>query len=420
MRRPIPLFAVGLIALVCTATPAHAQIWKRLKEKVTAKVDSAANAAADSTMDKAVRHATCVVTNTECIAAAEANGQPVVITDAQGNKVSTADSAQAMTNAAPKTAAAGSGTTAGDLPPQAFVNYDFVPGDSVLFFEDFTHDVVGDAPQRVIPTSGNVEVADYRGARWYRSNSAGGSLEIDLPVVLPQRFTFEADLASMDSWGPTIDFSNGASGHDEVVFQGAAGVGNFTSEPIPYDGWHVYHARVMADGPYVKVYVDGKRVANAPRVNIGRSNKILMTYGGNEASPFYITNIRVAEGGKPILWDALMAKGRVATHGILFATGSAHIRPESKPTLQLIADMLKAHADLKLTIEGHTDNTGAPAANETLSDQRAASVKTYLVSNFGIDGSRLDTKGYGDTKPVAPNTTAEGRQENRRVELVKR
>ena len=81
--------------------------------------------------------------------------------------------------------------------------------------------------------------------------------------------------------------------------------------------------------------------------------------------------------------------------------------------------MLKAHADLKLMIEGHTDNVGAAAANQTLSEQRAAAVKQFLVSTYGIDAARLQTKGYGSSKPISPNTTPEGRQNNRRVELVK-
>lgn len=82
--------------------------------------------------------------------------------------------------------------------------------------------------------------------------------------------------------------------------------------------------------------------------------------------------------------------------------------------------MLKDHADLSLTIEGHTDNTGAPEANQSLSEKRAAAVKAYLVSTFGIADSRLEAKGFGASKPAASNDTPEGRQQNRRVELVKR
>src|SRR5581483_11521670 len=116
---------------------------------------------------------------------------------------------------------------------------------------------------------------------------------------------------------------------------------------------------------------------------------------------------------------ALAASGRVATHGILFATGSDAIRPESKPTLDQIGDMLKEHPTLRLAIEGHTDNVGNVPSNQALSEKRAAAVKQYLVSHYGVDGSRLTPKGLGSSQPAAPNTTPEGRQTNRRVELVK-
>jgi outer membrane protein OmpA-like peptidoglycan-associated protein len=131
-----------------------------------------------------------------------------------------------------------------------------------------------------------------------------------------------------------------------------------------------------------------------------------------------IASIRVAEGGKK-LYDLISTKGRASTHGILFDEGSDHIRGESTPTLAEIGDMLKTHGPLSLTIEGHTDNVGSAASNKTLSEKRALSVKQYLVSKYGIAATRLKTVGYGSTKPVGPNTTAEGRQNNRRVELVK-
>jgi outer membrane protein OmpA-like peptidoglycan-associated protein len=123
-------------------------------------------------------------------------------------------------------------------------------------------------------------------------------------------------------------------------------------------------------------------------------------------------------GGKK-LYDALSEAGRVATQGIYFDTGSDRIRPESTPTLKEIGEMLKEHADLKLTIEGHTDNVGGADANKALAEKRAAAVKSFLVASYGVDASRLQTAGFGDQEPVAPNTTPEGRQQNRRVELVK-
>lgn len=81
--------------------------------------------------------------------------------------------------------------------------------------------------------------------------------------------------------------------------------------------------------------------------------------------------------------------------------------------------MLKEHGDLKLAIEGHTDNVGAAASNQTLSEKRAAAVRQYLIDKYSIDGARLTAKGLGATKPVTSNDTPEGRQNNRRVDLVK-
>ena len=95
------------------------------------------------------------------------------------------------------------------------------------------------------------------------------------------------------------------------------------------------------------------------------------------------------------------------------------MRPESRPVLKEIAGTMKKYGDLKILIEGHTDNVGAAASNLSLSDQRAAAVKATLVADFGLSADRITTKGFGDTKPSVPNATAAGRAQNRRVEIVK-
>jgi len=120
------------------------------------------------------------------------------------------------------------------------------------------------------------------------------------------------------------------------------------------------------------------------------------------------------------LAKALNDKGSVAIHGILFDTGKATIRPESATAIAPIGELLKTSPVLKLEIQGHTDNVGAAAANLKLSQDRAAAVKAYIVSTFGIAAERLTTAGLGDTKPVGDNTTDAGRASNRRVELVKK
>jgi outer membrane protein OmpA-like peptidoglycan-associated protein len=111
--------------------------------------------------------------------------------------------------------------------------------------------------------------------------------------------------------------------------------------------------------------------------------------------------------------------GRARIYGINFDTDSDVIREESKPTLDRIAAVLKAHADWKLTVEGHTDSTGTAEHNRQLSQKRAESVKAYLQA-AGIEAARLQAAGLGATKPVAGNDTALGRAQNRRVELAKR
>ncbi len=117
---------------------------------------------------------------------------------------------------------------------------------------------------------------------------------------------------------------------------------------------------------------------------------------------------------------ALEQSKRIAIYGIHFDFNSATVRPESQGVIRDIADILKQHAEWKLTIEGHTDNVGGAAYNLDLSKRRAEAVRTILVSRYGIAASRLSSAGYGFTHPKASNATEAGRAENRRVELVRR
>jgi len=331
------------------------------------------------------------------------------------------DEPKADSSKAAPTAARSSASESASDTSKAFVNYDFVPGDKVLFAEDFSTDKVGDLPSRVKVESGNWEVANFKGQRFLRTTS-GGDIMIPLPSTLPQKFTVEMDLVHAWGWTPRIFFvpSDGDQRHThQSVFVGSTGgIGDFSSAALVNRDKELYHVRLMVDGEHAKVYEDEKRVANVPTAKLGRSNGIWVHGTGSDNEPFYITNIRVAESNTS-LFDVLNASGRVATHGILFDVNSDHIRPESAPTLLEISDMLKTHPDLKLTIEGHTDNTGDAAANQALSERRAASVKSALASSYGIDASRLATRGFGASKPAASNDTPEGRQQNRRVELVK-
>ncbi len=110
---------------------------------------------------------------------------------------------------------------------------------------------------------------------------------------------------------------------------------------------------------------------------------------------------------------------KVRIYGIYFDFASAEIKPQSKPTLDEIAEVMAAHPEWKLNVAGHTDNVGGDAFNLQLSQQRAEAVKAALVTQYKISAERLATAGFGASSPVETNETMEGRARNRRVELSK-
>lgn len=104
---------------------------------------------------------------------------------------------------------------------------------------------------------------------------------------------------------------------------------------------------------------------------------------------------------------------------ISFDTDQARIKAESEPAVAEIGKLLQASPTLKLAVEGHTDNAGTPAHNQTLSEARAREV-VRLIAGQGIAADRLQATGFGQSRPLADNATEDGRAKNRRVELVKR
>lgn len=331
--------------------------------------------------------------------------------------------------AAPADGAAAQGAASTPAGTGAWVNYDFKPGERVLFADDFMRDQVGDFPRRLRFESGNMELAEWRDARWLRATAWPSVFAIPLPETLPERFTLEMEIVpGRANSHVELHFSDRAPQYVAARYHGSkveAGINRsngavaVAKTPANIPEGTPFMLRVMSDGRYVKVYVGETRVANVPNAEIGRADRILVRLPGGDEEPSFVRDIRVAAGGRD-LYDALAENGRVATQGIYFDTGSDRIRPESTPTLKEIAAMLREHADLKLLIEGHTDAVGEAAANQRLSERRAAAVKAALVADFGVDGGRLETAGFGATKPVAKNDTAEGKQQNRRVELVRR
>lgn len=139
---------------------------------------------------------------------------------------------------------------------------------------------------------------------------------------------------------------------------------------------------------------------------------------------YYQTIVHLKEMQQEVVVDAvtldneIKQNGHVAIYGIHFNTGKADIQPDSEATLKEIVTLMQQDPALHLRVEGHTDNQGNATANESLSEMRAQSVVAWLAAH-GVPAARLTAKGFGQTKPVADNSTEEGRAKNRRVELAK-
>jgi OmpA-OmpF porin, OOP family len=144
--------------------------------------------------------------------------------------------------------------------------------------------------------------------------------------------------------------------------------------------------------------------------------------GGNDNNDFYIvTTVQLEEMKQDVssadILQALNTEGHIALY-INFETGRSEIKQESQQVIEQIRETLSANPTLKISIEGHTDNAGNSASNQTLSENRAKSVMNALLASK-IDKGRMTAKGWGQTKPIADNTSEDGKAKNRRVEIVK-
>ncbi|MCM2271598.1 MAG: OmpA family protein [candidate division Zixibacteria bacterium] len=323
---------------------------------------------------------------------------------------------------------------------QLFTKFDYVPGQTVLFYDDLSGEELGEFPSRWSLDGGVFEIAKVGQDNWIMASARGGiSPKINVNQ-LPEKFTVEFEFLNRTAvYGGAYNLQIGlmradgyAAAHLELftntsaLFFMADENGNesrISDKKLPESFKEGIHTiRVMVTKSSVKCYVDNERVANAPRTAGFTPVSFLIKFhaddGDLEKEKLFIRNFRFAEGGKTMR-EQLDESGKIVTHGIYFDVNSDQIKGESYKTLADIGSMLTDDAALKLAIEGHTDSDGSDASNLELSQRRAESVKKYLVDTYKVDASRLDPKGMGETKPIDANTTPEGKANNRRVELVK-
>jgi OmpA-OmpF porin, OOP family len=331
---------------------------------------------------------------------------------------------------------------------KVYTKYDFIPGDRVIFFDDFSDTEVGEFPRKWTlegpkPGGNNtVDVVEYQGRHFLRSvpgakNQAPATqyLRLEQKGDFPERFTIEFDavLAPIND-SPVYEimykvlmvpadkkidiFRRNSPG--AIHISGQENQSANTSTIVQLNDGRVHHIAISVNGTFVKAYIDNQRVINDPdgvRRPIRQIGLQMSTPNNFRSEKLLFTSFRLAEGGKDIR-SALETDGRIITHGILFDTGKATLKPESLPTLKKILTLLNDDPGLRFSIEGHTDNQGGKGINQPLSENRAATVMNWLEDK-GIDGSRLKSAGFGDSRPIDSNKSAEGRANNRRVEFVR-
>lgn len=398
--------------LLATSLHVSAQSWlekigKRVKDKVVEKVEQHIEDKADAATDKVLDKSEEVVKKGE--KKRERGTDTTQAGDDDKTKTSTRQSEQASIS---------------------YAKYDFVPGNELIFEDDLKGEKKGEFPSKWDLVEGNAEIAEIDGENTLAivGYTYITPLFKDHSLQLPDEFTLEFDVYLDGKEGEsTVELLNA---NDEVIANSLFwkdntrflfNWNNNTAEKSceeTFDnslGWH--HYALSFNKRAIKVYMDTKRVANIPNLSEKPAKVKFFARGPEDNSTTHLRNIRMAKGAVP-LYDKLMTEGKIITYGITFDVGKADIKPQSLGTINEILSILKKYPDLKFSVEGHTDNTGNAAKNQSLSEARAQAVCKQL-QQMGIDGARLSAKGYGMSKPIDSNNSPEGRAKNRRVELIK-
>jgi len=321
-----------------------------------------------------------------------------------------------------------------------WTNYDFVAGEKIIFEDLLVGEENGEFPSRWDLLSGSAEVASLNGENvihFSNSNSIVFPL-MDKKDFLPEVFTIEFDVFFEDGgakWSDIykIRFYEGIGNSARIDGKNVSPIeigwnhvtmGQFGGKTKSYvdekKNWQPKwkHIAIAFNKRSLKVYMNEERMLNIP--NLGYKPKMFSIgghYDDRNINMSSIKNIRINEGGKK-LYDRIVAEGKIVTHGILFDVNKSTIKNESMGTINEIVKLMKEHPELNFRIDGYTDGEGEESYNQKLSEERAAAVQSLLIQS-GINASRLESKGYGETDPIDTNSTPEGRANNRRVEFVK-
>ncbi len=345
--------------------------------------------------------------------------------------------------------ASGSNTTNGNSPAdlKVYTKFDFVPGSSILYYDNFEKDNIGEAPLGWI-TSGSAEVVKIEGldGNWVKmSSTSTRHIVRNKKQSWGNNFTIEFDLLMVKSdYDPrlviTLINTSGKMVTDESILQenkpvltfesiiapgaksraslvskeGKTISDNMTAE-LPYTNTVPVHISMCVQGKRFRLWWNEKKLYDLATIDEEyMPNQFGFLFGSVGGSDFYVSNIRVAKDIPDT--RAKFEEGKVVSN-LLFKTGTSNLKPESMGAMLDISKILK-EVTSSVNIIGHTDSDGEDASNQKLSQERAETVKSILVKQYGIDGSLLTTEGRGETQPIADNKTAEGKAQNRRVEFI--
>jgi len=333
---------------------------------------------------------------------------------------------------------------------KTYSKYDFVPGEKIIVFEDFMQDAVGDLPAKWNTNSaGEIVTVEGKQGHWFQLTKPGWFMP-DFIDSLPTEFTLEYDMfadAPVHSWGFTTgladlkDKEKPTDGTNHVnsfilnILPGTDGNGNTDYDRTKNGVWdagsnsptshfkdisRTYHIAIWRQKERLRIYFDEDKAWDVPKAFLpeAKLNSVYFLMQLSDKWHFFIGNIRLAVGA-PDTRKKILEQNKWVTHGILFDVNSATIKPESYGTLKEMANVLTEFSDLKVKIVGHTDADGKDDANLELSKKRAASVKEALTKEFGIDSSRMETDGKGESEPIDKNDNPAGKANNRRVEFIK-
>ena len=339
------------------------------------------------------------------------------------------------------------------IPLRAYSKFDFVPGEQLIAFEDFSQDVIGDFPAKW-NTNSSGEIVTIEGAegQWFKFGGQGIAYP-EFLKALPEQFTLEFDVTGLEESGTCSDLHiQFRTAEGSLLAANGAGLVNLYLTPrgaskghTPYvavsvndadanramenNRWlagrssslhpPISHVSIQRQKGRLRMYLDEEKIWDLPRAfSDAISYRLVLEDAGCVENPIIFSNLRVAVGA-PDTRNKLITEGRLVTHGILFDSGSHRIKPESYGSLKEIAGVLNENSAVKVRIIGHTDSDGDQAKNLDLSKRRADAVKEALNKEFNVAPARMETDGKGQTEPIGQNDSPHGKAQNRRVEFVK-